>query len=108
MRETLRARLDKVRQHQSVAVSEAGSPYLLLAVLAASRFAVSREYGTALLVDSSLCAVTAAWIAGMYTLNPARRRPGHAALFIAGLLVLTGLLTYRSGWFGFFIVVAYG
>ena len=108
MRETLRARLDKVRQHQSVAVSEAGSPYLLLAVLAASRFAVSREYGTALLVDSSLCAVTAAWIAGMYTLNPARRRPGHAALFIAGLLVLTGLLTYRSGWFGFFIVVAFG
>jgi signal transduction histidine kinase len=108
MRETLRVRLDNVRQHQSVAVSEAGSPYLLLAVLAVSCFASNGERGTELLVDSSLCAVTAAWIAGLYTLNPARRRPRHAAVFIAGLLVLTGLLTYRSGWFGFFIVVAFG
>ena len=108
MRETLRARLDNVRRHQSVAVSEAGSPYVLLAVLAASCFASNGEHGTELLVDSSLCAVTAAWIAGMYTLNPARRRPRHAAVFIAGLLVLTGILTYRSGWFGFFIVVAFG
>jgi signal transduction histidine kinase len=108
MRETLRARLDNVRRHQSVAVSEAGSPYVLLAVLAASCFASNGEHGTELLVDSSLCAVTAVWIAGMYTLNPARRRPRHAAVFIAGLLVLTGILTYRSGWFGFFIVVAFG
>jgi signal transduction histidine kinase len=108
MRETLRARLDNVRQHQSAVVSEAGSPYLLLAVLAVSCFASNGEHGTELLVDSSLCAVTAAWIAGMYTLNPARRRPRHAAVFIAGLLVLTGLLAYRSGWFGFFIVVAFG
>ena len=108
MRETLRARLDNVRQHQSVAVSEAGSPYLLLAVLAATRFLANGEHGTPLLVDSSLCAVTVAWIAGMYTLNPARRRPGCAAVFIAGLLVLSGLLAYRSGWFGFFIVVAFG
>jgi signal transduction histidine kinase len=108
MRETLRARLDNVRQHQSVAVSEACSPYLLLAVLAASCFASNGEHGTELLVDSSLCAVTAAWIAGMYTLNRARRRPRHAAVFIAGLLVLTAILTVRSGWFGFFIVVSFG
>jgi signal transduction histidine kinase len=108
MRETLRVRLDNVRRHQSVAVSEAGSPYLLLAVLATSCFLSNGEHGTTLLADSSLCAVTAAWMAGMYTLNPARRRPRPAAVFIAGLLVLTGLLTYRSGWFGFFIVVAFG
>lgn len=108
MRETLRARLDNVRQHQSVAVSEAGSPYLLLAVLAGSTFAANGEHGTALLVDSSLCAITAAWMLGVYTLNPARRRPRHAAVFIAGLLVLTAILTVRSGWFGFFIVVAFG
>jgi signal transduction histidine kinase len=108
MKETLRARLDNVRSHQSVAVSEAGSPYLLLAVLAASTFVASGVHGRALIIDASLCAVTVAWMAGMYTLNPARQRPRHAAVFIAGLLLLTGLLTYQSGWFGFFIVVAFG
>ena len=108
MREALRARLDNVRQHQSVAVSEAASPYVLLAVLAVTCFVSNGEHGTALLVDSSLCAVTLAWIAGLYTLNRARRRPRHAAVFVAGLLAFTGLLTYRSGWFGFFIVVPFG
>src|ERR1700722_10323305 len=108
MRETLRVRLDNVRQHQSVAVSEAVSPYLLLAVLASSCFVSNGEHGSTLLIDCSLCAVTAAWLAGMYTLNPARRRPRHAAVFIVGLLVLTAVLTVRSGWFGFFIVVSFG
>src|SRR3984957_14895024 len=108
MRETLRVRLDNVRQHQSVAVSEAVSPYLLLAVLASSCFVSNGEHGSTLLIDSSLCAVPAAWLAGRYTLNPARRRPRHAAVFIVGLLVLTAVLTVRSGWFGFFIVVSFG
>jgi len=108
MRETLRARLANVRRNQSVAVSEAGSPYLLLAVLAGSTFAASGVRGRSLLIDVALCAVTAAWLLGMYTLNRARRRPRHAAVFIAVLLVLTALLTVRSGWFGFFIVVAFG
>ena len=109
MRETLRARLDNVRRHQSVVVSEACSPYVLLAVLAVSCFASNGEHGRTLLVDSSLCALTAAWMAGMYTLNRARRRqPRHAAVFIAGLLILTAILTVRSGWFGFFIVVSFG
>jgi signal transduction histidine kinase len=78
-------------------------------VLAVSCFASNGEHGGTLLVDSSLCAITAAWMAGMYTLNRARRRrPRHAALFIAGLLLLTAILTVRSGWFGFFIVVSFG
>ena len=108
MRETLRVRLDNVRQYQSVAVSEACSPYLLLAVLAASCFASNGEHGTRLLIDCSLCAVTTVWVAGLYTLNPGRRRPRHAAVFIAGLLVLTAILTVRNSWFGFFIVVSFG
>ena len=109
MRETLRARLDNVRRHQSVVVSEACSPYVLLAVLAVSCFASNGEHGRTLLIDSSLCALTAAWMAGMFTLNRARRRqPRHAAVFIAGLLILTAILTVRSGWFGFFIVVSFG
>jgi hypothetical protein len=60
MRERLRARLENVRQHQSIAVSEAGSPYLLLAVLAASTFAAGGVHHKALLVDISLCVLTAA------------------------------------------------
>jgi signal transduction histidine kinase len=109
MRETLRARLDNVRRHQSVAVAETTGPYLLLAVLAASCFASNGEHGTALLIGCSVCVVTAAWMAGMYTLNRARRRPRQAALYIAGLLVLTGILVVQSGgWFGFFIVVPFG
>src|ERR1700724_688842 len=109
MKETLRARLDNVRRHQSVAVSETFSPYLLLTVLAVSTFVPSREHGTGLLIGSSLCAITAAWMLGMYTLNRARRRrPRHGAVFIAVLLVLTAILTVRSGWFGFFIVVSFG
>jgi signal transduction histidine kinase len=109
MRETLRARLDNVRRHQSVAVAETAGPYLLLAVLAASCFASNGEHGTELFIGCSVCVVTAAWMAGMYTLNRARRRPRHAAVYIAGLLVLTGILVVQSGgWFGFFIVVPFG
>jgi signal transduction histidine kinase len=109
MNGAFRARMDNVRRHQSVAVSEACSPYVLLAVLAVSCFASNGEQGRTLLVDSSLCAITAAWMAGMYTLNRTRRRrPRHAAVFIAGLLILTAILTVRSGWFGFFIVVSFG
>jgi signal transduction histidine kinase len=108
MRETLRVRLDNVRQHQSVAVSEAGSPFLLLALLAVTCFLSNGEHGNRLLIDCALCTVTAAWVAGMYTLNPARRRPRHATVFIAVLLVLTAILTVRNSWFGFFIVVSFG
>jgi signal transduction histidine kinase len=103
----IRARLNGWLQHRAVFMAEAGTPYLLLAVLAASTFAVSDEHGTTLLVDVSLCAATAAWMLGMYTLNPAwRRSTGHMAVFVAGLLLLTTILTLRSGWFGFFIVVS--
>jgi hypothetical protein len=98
MREALRARLNGWLQHRSVFMARAGTPYLLLAVLAASTLTVRGEHGTSLLIDVSLCAVTAAWMLGMYTLNPAwRRRVPHMAVFVAGLLVLTAVLTARRG-----------
>jgi signal transduction histidine kinase len=107
MREAPRARLNGWLQRRPVFMARAGTPYLLLAVLAASTFTVRDEHGTSLLIDVSLCAATAAWMLGMYTLNPAwRRRTPHMAVFVAGLLVLTAVLTARSGWFGFFIVVS--
>lgn len=106
MNGAIRARLNGWLEHRSVFMAKAGTPYLLLAVLAASTFTVSDEHGTRLLVDVSLCVATAAWMLGMYTLNPAwRRQTPHMAVFVAGLLVLTAVLTVRSGWFGFFIVV---
>lgn len=105
----IRARLDRWRLHKSVKVAEGGTPYLLLAVLAASTFAVRGEHGTALAFDISLCVITAAWMLGMYTLNPAwRGRTGHMAVFVGGLVVLTAILTVRSGWFGFFVAVCIG
>ena len=70
MREALRARLNGWLQHRSVFMARAGTPYLLLAVLAASTLTVRDEHGTSLLIDVSLCVVTAAWMLGMYTLNP--------------------------------------
>lgn len=105
----IRARLGRWRLHRSVRVAAGGTPYLLLAVLAASTFAVRGEHGTALAFDISLCVITAAWMLGMYTLNLAwRTRTGHMAVFVGGLVVLTAILTVRSGWFGFFIVVSFG
>jgi signal transduction histidine kinase len=102
----IRARLDRWRLRKSVRVAEGGTPYLLLAVLAASTFAVRGEHGTALAFDVSLCVITAAWMLGMYTLNPAwRRRTGYMAVFVGGLVVLTAILTVRSGWFGFYVAV---
>jgi signal transduction histidine kinase len=113
MNGAIRARLANVRhdlrQHKSVAASEALFPYLLLAVLAGSQFASDGERGTRLLVDVTLCLITAAWMLGMYTLNPAwRSRTRPMAVFVAGLVLLAGILTVRDAWFGFFIAVCLG
>jgi signal transduction histidine kinase len=109
MNSATRARLNGMLQHRAGLMTEGATPYLLLAILAASTFAVRGEHGTELVRDVSLCAITALWMLGMYTLNPAwRRRTPHMVVFIAGLLVLTAILTIRSGWFGFFVVVSIG
>jgi signal transduction histidine kinase len=105
----IRAGLYRWRLHKSVKVAAGGTPYILLAVLAASTFAVRGEHGTGLAFDISICVITAAWMLGMYTLNPAwRTRTGHMAVFVGGLVVLTAILTVRSGWFGFFVAVCIG
>jgi signal transduction histidine kinase len=109
MRGAIRARLGSWLQNRPVSLAEGGTPYLLLAVLAATTFAVRREHGAELVRDTALCVITAGWILGMYTLNPAwRRRTPQMVVFVAGLLVLTAILTVRSGWFGFFVVVSIG
>jgi hypothetical protein len=109
MSSVIRARIDKLRLHKSVAASEAALPYLMLAVLAGSTLAVQREREVALLVEVSLYVSVAAWMLGMYTLNSAwRTQPRHMTVFVAGLLLLTGLITLGDAWFGFFLAVCFG
>jgi signal transduction histidine kinase len=108
MSDAIHGRLGGWRKRRAVVLAEAGFPYLLLAVLAASSFTVRGVRGTELLVDVLLCAITAAWLLGLYTLNPAlRTRTRPMAVFIAGLLVLTAVLVLRDSWFGFFIAVCF-
>jgi signal transduction histidine kinase len=108
MKSAIRAKLEGYLQIRSVIMARASVPYLMLAVLAASTFAVRGEHGRTLEFDMSLCLATAAWMLGMHTLNPGwRKRTPHMVVFVTGLLVLTAVLTYRSGWFGFFIVVSF-
>jgi signal transduction histidine kinase len=105
----IRARLDNLRRHKSVAVSEATFPYVLLGVLGGSSLAVYGVHGTTLLIDVSLYVSTAAWMLGMYTLNPGwRRRTRPMAVFVAGLVLLTGVITLGDSWFGFFLAVSFG
>jgi signal transduction histidine kinase len=96
--------------HQKpVIVTAEGIPYLLLLVVAASIFTLRHEHGTELLIDVSLCAATALWMLGVYTLSPARhQRTRRTALFVAGLLVLTAVLVSRDSYFGFFVIVCFG
>ena len=92
-----------------VVVAAEGIPYLLLAVLAATTFTLRGEHGTELVIDLSLTLVTAAWMLGTYTLNPAwRRRPPRMAVFVTGLLVLAAALVIRDSWFGFFAIICFG
>ena len=109
MNDAIRARLVGWRLRKSTKLAEGSTPYILLAVLAASTFAVNGEYGKALAFDIAICVITAAWMLVMYTLNPGwRKRTPYMAVFVGGLLVLTAILTVISGWFGFFVAVCIG
>ncbi len=87
----------------------AGSPYVAARGARRQLFRVQRGARQAtLLVDSSLCALTAAWMLGMYTLN--RRGgggPGTRRSSSPGCWCSPAVLTVRSGWFGFFIAVCF-
>jgi signal transduction histidine kinase len=97
------------QRHGAVSVTGGGLPYILLVVLAACTLPWRTASGAALAVDVSLCALTAAWMLGMRTLNRAwRERVPHMAVFVAGLMVLTLFLVIRDSWFGFFEAVSFG
>jgi signal transduction histidine kinase len=105
----IRGESDSWWLRRPVVVAAEGIPYLLLAVLAVTTFTLRGEHGTELVIDLSLTMVTAAWMLGTYTLNPAwRRRQPRMAVFVTGLLVLTAALVIRDSWFGFFAIICFG
>ncbi|HEX4225154.1 MAG TPA: sensor histidine kinase [Pseudonocardiaceae bacterium] len=84
------------------------APYGLLLILAG--FSVAFKYSApgALLIDLALCLLAAAWMLGMYTLNPVwRERPIPMTVFVAGMVLITALLVVRGPWFGAFTPAAY-
>ena len=83
-------------------------PYVLLAFLTAVTVLIKRTESRSLLTDLALCAVTAVWMLGMFTVRPDRReRFGPMAVFIAGFVVLMAVLVIRDPWFGFLTPAGY-
>jgi signal transduction histidine kinase len=61
-----------------------------------------------LLIDLSLCAALAAWMLVWITWQQVwRGRARLMAIFMAGLIVLMGVLILRDSWFGFFCAAGY-
>ncbi|MFI6858568.1 sensor histidine kinase [Streptomyces sp. NPDC050421] len=83
-------------------------PYAILAVLSVVTVVVKRGDGRSLLVDLGLCAATALWILCMFTLRPAWWiRTSRMGVFVAGLVVLIGVLVLRDPWFGLLTPAGY-
>jgi signal transduction histidine kinase len=83
-------------------------PYLLLAIIGGLTLPLDQTRGPALVAGVSLCAAAALWMLAMYTLRPAwRQRPRPMAVFVAGLIVITGALIVVDSWFGFFAAVCF-
>ncbi|MFI6962396.1 histidine kinase [Streptomyces sp. NPDC050255] len=83
-------------------------PYAILAVLAVVTIVVKRGDGRSLLIDLGLCAATALWMLCMFTLRPAWwSRAPMMGVFVAGLVVLIGILVLRDPWFGLLTPAGY-
>jgi len=82
-------------------------PYGLLALLALCAVLTERP-ARSLVVSLVLCALAAAWMLGMFTLNRAwRKRPRVMGVFVAGLIAITALLVVHESLFGCFTPAAY-
>ena len=84
------------------------APYGLLLLLAGFTIAQKGTAPGSLLIDLVLCLLLAAWMLVMFTLrSTVPDRTGHVVVFLAGLLLLTGVLIFRDSWFGVFTPAAY-
>ncbi|GAA4524230.1 sensor histidine kinase [Amycolatopsis samaneae] len=83
-------------------------PYALLAVLVGFTVVARWPEPGGLLTDLVLCALSAAWMLGVFTLRPAwRARPPVMAVFVGVLTALMLVLAIRSPWFGCFTPALY-
>ena len=82
-------------------------PYGLLAFCALLTVLIKGLGGSAR-IDLGLCALAATWMLVMITLRPAwRQRQRVMGVFIAGLVVILGVLVARDPWFGFWTPAGY-
>jgi signal transduction histidine kinase len=82
-------------------------PYGLLAFCALLTVLIKGLGGSAR-IDLGLCALAATWMLVMITLRPAwRERQRVMGVFIAGLVVILGVLVARDPWFGFWTPAGY-
>jgi signal transduction histidine kinase len=103
------AQLKERLRSRPLSLATVGVPYALLAIIAAITIPHKFPHVLGVVVSLTLCGLAATWMLAMDTLPvPWRRRTPYAEVFVAGLIVITALLAYVDGWFGFFIAVCIG
>jgi signal transduction histidine kinase len=84
-----------------------GVPYVLLAVLAGMTLP-QKHHEAVLVLGLSLCALAAAWMLALETVNRFWLGAAHPVVFVTGLIVITAALVILDSWFGFFAAVCFG
>jgi signal transduction histidine kinase len=83
-------------------------PYGLLLVLVGFTLVEKQSAPGSALIDVGLCMAAALWILLLFTIRPERQdRPALMAVFIAGFVLVMGVLIARDPWFGFLTPAGY-
>ena len=83
-------------------------PYGLLLVLVGFTLVYKQSAPGSALIDVGLCTAAALWILVLYTIRPERQdRPRVMAVFVAGFVLVMGVLIARDPWFGFLTPAGY-
>jgi signal transduction histidine kinase len=100
--------VDRSQRPGPLAVTASGIPYALLAILAAITIPWRELHPAALALDVGLIVLAAGWMLAFHSLQRPSRRSPHAPILVFGLIVITGALVWRDGWFGFLVAVCFG
>ncbi len=83
-------------------------PYALLLVLVGFTLVYKQTAPGSALIDVALCLAAALWVLVLYTARPQwRDRPVVMSVFIAGFVLIMGVLIARDPWFGFLTPAGY-